>query len=348
MRSSVEVLERDVAEMKALADSIRPASDLLAVHGDSRIKAYLSIRRRFDYSALIVALYASFEQFVEDILRSYVTSLAKSQSYGNLPPKLTAKHLRKSAEFLARGEINLERHPGFTSIQIVENLLSCLKGSAEYQLNSIAVTAHDRNIRYEELAMLFSSIGLVHDSLRQADPLIDWFVSDQHLVGPRPTQVPATIIKQRLDELVGRRNDVAHRGGNPSDRLGAEEMIGFVDFIGALARSIHTLLVSEYLQQDANKKNSVSLSLLKGPFRDNSIWVVQPPNCTLYVNQPAFALSKTFLVRWGRIRSLKIKGEDRTTINENEICDSVGVLFDFAAPPTSRVFVSKADDNFAW
>jgi RiboL-PSP-HEPN len=112
VRSSLDALERDIAEMRVMASAIKPANDLLAASTDPDFKAYLSVRRRFDYSALIVALYASFERFVEDILTSYVNIIAKRGSYGSLPPKLTNKHLQKTAELLARGEIDQARYPG--------------------------------------------------------------------------------------------------------------------------------------------------------------------------------------------------------------------------------------------
>ena len=71
-----------------MASAIKPASELLANSPSPEVKAYLSVRRRFDYSSLIVALYASFEQFVEDILTSYVNIIAKQVSYGSLPDRI--------------------------------------------------------------------------------------------------------------------------------------------------------------------------------------------------------------------------------------------------------------------
>jgi len=68
MRSSVDALERDISEMKAMASAIKPAIDILAQSTNPDLKTYLSVRRRFEYAALIVILYASFERFVEDIL----------------------------------------------------------------------------------------------------------------------------------------------------------------------------------------------------------------------------------------------------------------------------------------
>jgi hypothetical protein len=114
MRSTVDELERDIAEMRAMASAIKPATDLLAKSPNSDVKAYLSVRRRFDYSALVVALYASFERFVEDILTSYTKIITEQEKYGTLPVKLVNKHLKRTAELSGKNEIDQFHYPGVT------------------------------------------------------------------------------------------------------------------------------------------------------------------------------------------------------------------------------------------
>jgi hypothetical protein len=330
-----------------MASAIKPASDLLAKSTNPEVKAYLSVRRRFDYSALMVALYASFERFVEDILSSYITIIAKHDRYGSLPPKLTDKHLRKTAELLAKGEIDQLRYPGLTHFQLIENLFHCLSGNSPYELNHIAVTAHDRNIRYEEMGALLKIVDLSHDHVRQAQPLIYWYYEDQRM-SARPASVPETVVRQRLDNFVERRNDVAHRGGNPSDRLGAEEMQDLVEFVSALAHSIFTLFVSHYLRKrHVGAAHCERLNLVEGPYKKQQIWVVEGPKSRLHVKQPAFALSSTFLVRWGRVQNLQIDGVDQTSVEPNGP-GSVGVLLDFPVPRNAEAYVLRAEDELIW
>jgi hypothetical protein len=348
MRSSVDALESDIAEMRAMASAIKPANDLLAKSTDPDVKVYLSVRRRFDYSALIVALYASFERFVEDMLSSYVQTVAKQGSYGSLPAGLTGKHLQKTAELLAKGEIDPMRYPGVTPLQLIENLFHCLSGKSPYDLNHVAVAAHDKNIRYDELGALLRLVDVSHDAVRRAKPLIDWYYDNQKMTGERPNLVPATVIQQRLDNLVERRNDVAHRGGNPSDRLGVEEMRGLVDFVLALARSVFTLFVSHYLRKrHVGAGGCAPLKLVEGPYQDQHIWVVERPLCRLHVSQPAFALSSSFLARWGRVQNLQIDGVDHTFVEPGG-AEPVGVLLDFPAPRSAQVHVLSGEDDVIW
>jgi RiboL-PSP-HEPN len=331
-----------------MASAIKPASELLATSTHPDVKAYLSVRRRFDYSALIVALYASFERFVEDILTSYVKTIANQDSYELLPRRLTGKHLQKTAEFLSKGDIDQIRYPGVTHFQLIENLYQCLSGRSPYALNHAAVAAHDRNIRYDELGSLLSLVDLSHNAVRQAQPLIDWYYEDQKMTGPPPSSVPATAVEQRLDNLVERRNDVAHRGGSPSDRLGVDEMQSLVEFVAALARSVFTLFVSHYLRKrHVGATDCERLALVKGPYQKKHVWVVRRPESRLHLKQPVFALSSTFLVRYGRVQKLQINGLDQTSV-EPDGTESVGVQLDFPAPRGAEVYVLGSEDESIW
>jgi hypothetical protein len=318
VRSSIDALERDVSEISAMARSINPINQLLTSSTNPEVQAYLQVRRRFDYSAVIIALYASFERFVEDIVTSYVAIISKQDRYASLPQDLVKKHLLRTAEILSRPRIDEARYPGVTANKLVENLHLCLTGAHPYELNHVAITAHDRNIRYDELGVLLKLVELSHDDVRQAQPLLDWYYRDQNSVGDRPDTVPTIIIRERLDDFVERRNDIAHRGGNPSDRLGAEGLQRLVDFIQALSHSIFTLFVSKYLNKThIGKAGCEQLVRVRNPLQQQTVWIISPPKTDLYVGQPIFALSDRFLVRWGRVKSLQVGDEAYVNIAAN-------------------------------
>lgn len=347
MRSSVEVLLGDIKEIQAMASSIAPVNQLLRASSDPDVRAYLSVRRRFDYSALIVALYAAFEKFVEDIISTYTKTLATRAAYASLPTALVTKHLSKSAELLGRA-IDNSRYPGMTHLQLVENLFMCLSGSSSYNLNHPAITAHDRNLRYSELGSLLTIVELTHDHVRRAEPLLEWYCNEQELTDSQLTEVPQIVVQQRLDNLVERRNDIAHRGGNPSDRLGADEMHQLVDFVLALARSIFIVFVAGYLRKrHVDDANCAQLECSDGPFSKQTVWVVKPPLFRLYVSQPIFAVSSGFLARWGRVQNLQIDDVDYAAVEPGGNRD-IGVKFNFAAPRTAKLYVLGQEDELIW
>jgi hypothetical protein len=257
-------------------------------------------------------------------------------------------NLEFSSTSVSGREGDLLRYPGVTHFQLIANMYHCLSGKTPYDLNYVAVAAHDGNLRFAEMGKLLRVVDVSHDDIRQALPLIEWYYNDRKLTGAAPVSVPTIVVQQRLDELVERRNDVAHRGGNPSNRLGVEEMQALVEFVLALSRSTFILFTSHYLRSHhVDNEDCERMKLVEGPYKKQHVWIVQRPQSPLHINQPAFALSTTLLARWGRVRNLQVDGIDHPRIEPGGP-ESIGVLLDFPAPENAEVYVLRAEDPSVW
>ena len=87
--------------------------------------------------------------------------------------------------------------------------------------------------------------------------------------------------------------------------------------------------------------------LVEGPYKAQRLWVVSKPPCRLHVSQPWFALSSSFLARWGRVKNLQIDGVNHTSVEPGGT-DTVGVMFDFPAPKNAKVYVLDGEDEVIW
>jgi hypothetical protein len=138
VRSTLDELTTELADLKSLVASIAPVNNALSNHQDSLVQQYLSIRRRFDYAAFAVALYASFEKFIENLVIAYVRLESRRVQYAALPPKLMEKHLSGSAELLWRGRLGERRYAGLNQLGVVKNLFECLMSSiTEIRVNTV-------------------------------------------------------------------------------------------------------------------------------------------------------------------------------------------------------------------
>ena len=351
MRSTFDELARELAELRALVDSITPVNSALAGHKDSLVRQYLTIRRRFDYAAFVVALYASFEKFAENLVAAYARIIALRSQYAALPTGLTRKHMVESAELLlAHRRLGEGRYVGVRDLDVVKNLFDCISGATPYALNNVAVVAHALNLRCDELDRLFAAVGIdqVSGGARRADAMVNWWCWSNGLVDPPQDGVPAATVK-RLDDLVERRNQVTHRGGNPVELLGTSEMTDLVNFVEALAKSIFALTVAKYLRgRHVESGEAGQLQLREGPYKDGTVVVVEKPDQRLYVGQPIFAFVKTAGVRWGRILDLQVNDVSSTTIETTATATDVGVAVDFKCAPGVELFVLDADDDVVW
>jgi hypothetical protein len=338
VRSTLDELAKELNELRALVASIVPVNSALAGHQDSLVERYVTIRRRFDYAAFVVALYATFEKFIENLVASYARLEALRVQYADLPPRLVKKHLFRTAELLSRGRLGEGRYAGLRELEVVKNLFECLNGANPYTLNEAAVVAHDANLRAEEINVLFAAVGIdqVCDRARQADALLDWYCSAKELTAPPQDGVPTAAVEERLKDIFERRNQVVHRGGNPDDLLGADEMSDAIGFIDAFSKSVFTVTVGRYLEgRHTMAVHRVQLQQRQddGPYKNGTVVIVEKPAQRLLVGQPLFVIVEATGARWGRIQSLMVDDAHVEAVEpEDSAANGIGVALDFKCP----------------
>ncbi|WP_437591338.1 HEPN domain-containing protein [Sorangium sp. So ce1000] len=354
MRSTLDELTKELKELRALVASIAPVNSALAAHHDSLVRQYVMIRRRFDYAAFAVALYASFEKFIENLVAAYARLVTRRLQYADLPPKLVKKHLSRTAEILSRGRLGEGRYGGLREIDVVKNLFECLNGVTPYTLNEAAVIAHDLNLRAGEIDALFGTVGIeqVCDRVRHADAMVEWYCTSNELATPPLDGVPTATIEERLKDIVERRNQVAHRGGNPVDLLGVDAMNDALRFIEAFSKSVFAMAVGRYLQ-DHHAAPGQGIQLQQrhddGPYKNGTVVVVEKPAQRLFVGQPVFLVINTAGARWGRIQTLKV---DDTAVEAVEpgatAANGVGIAVNFKCPKGAILVALAAEDDLVW
>lgn len=348
MRSTIDELVSELAELSALVASIAPVNSVLADHQDSLVRKYVTIRRRFDYAAFVVALYASFEKFIENLVAAYARLASLRVQYADLPPKLVKKHLLRTADILARGRVGEGRYTGLSEVDIVKNLLDCLNGTTPYTLNEAAIVAHDRNLRINDIDELFAAVGIdtVCDRVRRADALLKWYRTSDG----RADTVPDGTVKRRLDEFVERRNQVAHRGGTPANLLGVDEMSEVLGFIEAFSKSVFGIVVGQYLKgQHAASGIDLTQRPGDGPYKGGTVVVVEKPAQRLFVGQPLFVVVESTGARWGRIKSMKIDDTNvRSVEPDTDAPNGIGIALKFKCPKGAPLIALADEDDVVW
>lgn len=354
MRSTLDELTKELAELMALVESINPVNAALSGHESSLVRQYVRVRRRFDYAAFAVALYASFEKFIENLVAAFAQLESRRLQYTELPQKLVTKHRIQTAEMLSRGRIGEGRYVGLTELDVVKNLFECLNGNTPYSLNEAAVVAHDRNLRANEIDTLFAAVGIenVCKRVRRGDALLKWYRKVKGL-DACPDGVPTTVIEERIKDLVERRNQIAHRGGAPHDQLpGIDEMFDSVGFILAFGCSVFAITVGKYLE--THHAESAGRADLKqrqddGPFEDGTVVIVEKPTQRLFVGQPVFVIVKSTSARWGRIQSLQVDDSRiQVFLPEDKAPSGIGIKLDFKCPSNAILIALAKDDDIVW
>ena len=350
MRSTIDELRRDLSDLRLLVESIGPATTALARHSDSSVKQYLLIRRRFDYAAFVVGLYAAFEGFAEDLAASYASSIARHCSYGELPEKLRKAHLRKSAEVLARDRFGKGQFSDNSELGIVRNLFDCLKNDRPYALNHEVLASHDGNLRFERLSELFTLVGIerIGDRVAEGQAFRAWFGRSQGRELRPEEKVPKEFFPEKLGDVVERRNRVAH-GGLVDERQGPREMGETLEFIQVLCETLYDCAVSDYLRTSyVVKPTAVPLTRVDGPLKGKKVVIVRKPSALLRNGQCAFVLVEGGHARRGRIKNLQLDGANVMSVSGDGPDTDIGVELDFDCSKMKGLYILPEEDDLVW
>ena len=199
--------------------------------------------------------------------------------------------------------------------------------------------------------MLFAAVGIekVCDRVRRADALLRWYCAANGLDAP-PQDVPAGIVEARLKDIVERRNEVSHRGGNPDNLLGADEMGDALRFIEAFSMSVFSLAVGGYLQRH-HAATDLQLHQREGdgPYKNGMVVVVEKPAHRLFVGQPVFVILDSPGTRWGRIKGIKVDDADVQAVEVGAAAaNGIGIALDFKCPKGATLVALAADDDVVW
>lgn len=354
MRSTLDELKRELDELRDFVASIAYVNEALGTYAAPEVRGFAALRRRFDNAAFVVALYASFEAYIEKLAAAFAGLEAQRLPYADLPQRLVTKHLQRSADLLARGRLGEGRHAGLTHAGVVANLHNCLSGETPYSLNSPAIVWHDANLRVKDVDEIFLPLGIdnICTLVRKGDALVEWHVAVQGLSAAPPEGVPYTVIEKRLNDVVERRNQVAHRGGNPEDLLGIADMNEAIDFISALSADIFSIVVGYYLRARHSPVSGVTrLNQVPGdgPYLDGKVVVVSTSAIPLSVGQAIFVIRVSGAARWGRIQSLQLDGANINTFAVGKpVPEGIGIRLDFACPENATLVALQSEDDLVW
>lgn len=360
MYSILEQLLTELSSLESFVSSITPVNNALSTHPDTSVRKYLTLRRQYDYAAFVVALYASFERFTETLVAEYARQISSFTQYKDLPETLTKKHLMQSAEMLSRKRLGEGRYANLSPVSVAESLFNCLSGAQSYSLTSEAVIAHDANLRFADVGKLLGDVGILDfcQNLPTAESIWEWFVrveleseGDAETIKRTPEMDGAikTIFETRLNDLVERRNEVAHRGGNADELLGQAEMLSRIGTIRTLAEAMFEISSSSYLRLRTKDKSYASqVEIVEGPYKSGSVIVISPPSVPLSRGQPSFVLYANGRVRWGTVLGLMVNNQPTDAISPGEIDGSVGVELDIRCNKNSEVWINNAPDLTVW
>lgn len=293
-----------------------------------------SDQRRFAYIACISALYASFENFAERVAFRFGEMLLANPANPTVEQiaNLRKRCVRNASTLFAQG-LGVGRYEEVTELDVARSLASCLDDSgAPIDLRLELVSYHSSNLRWESLAELFSwAASSLHGKIQNSDAVRNWMsltldVSESTLAGT---------LKNELDDLVERRNEVAHRA-IPEEILSHEHLLAKVSYIEAISLGLVASLASMLIECSIDNNETTSLGSPTEILKDKRVIVI--PSLQTAVSEGDHILARgANSIRWGRVLEVMV---DSSRVPRADAGVEVGLLLNFA--------VQKKPDIHLW
>ncbi|MGI5233734.1 HEPN domain-containing protein [Actinoallomurus sp. CA-142502] len=281
-------------------------------------------QRRFAYIACISALYSSFENFAERLAFRFSEMLLADPS--NLSTEqmssLRRRYVRNASALLSQS-LGVGRYREITEFDVAKSLASCLdEATPTFDLRLELIALHNSNLRWDSLPELFQwAVPDLQNKIRNSDAVASWSsrtnnVTESTLMG---------VLKAELDDLVERRNEVAHRA-IPDEIQSYERLLAKVDFIDAISLGLVASLAGPLLDISIKNGETVSLGVPTEYFRSNRVVVI--PSLESSVSEgDCIVMPGAKTTRWGRVLEIQLDGNRVRQAHDGM---EVGLHLDFA------------------
>ncbi|MGH2343244.1 MAE_28990/MAE_18760 family HEPN-like nuclease (plasmid) [Segnochrobactraceae bacterium EtOH-i3] len=275
MKSDLLALQTELLEVTSLIKAQKSADDLSQsvsrLTGDHEplaqsAREIIGVRntmRKYQYISVIVALYGAMEQYVESIISSYLRIIPNiCGRYGQIPEHLRKKHHELTVEYLTAIKMNRVNDPEDETV-VVRRLALCRNKSVRYEFNTRAFALRTANMSFDRMKMVLSNLG-IGVTPRRLTNTQSYRSFYEHKNGKQPPSLgdaEARAVFSDVDNLVDRRNRVAHGANNVDDIEGPAILLERVEHLLMYARAIHEIVEDHVLRLGSEMKRSQALGV---------------------------------------------------------------------------------------
>ncbi len=290
-------------------------------------------QRRFAYIACISALYSSFENYAERVAFRFGEMLL-AQSSNVTPEQLSNLRRRyvRNASVLLNQSLGAGRYREVTEFDVAKSLASCLDNSTpSFDLRLELIALHSSNLRLDALCELYQwAVSDLQDKIARSDAVDSW--------GSRAENANARtlkdVLRNELDDLVERRNEVAHRA-IPDEILSYERLLAMIDFIEAISLGLIATLATPLLEASIKDGGTASLGIPNECFQKNRVAIIPSLESAVstgdYIIQPGVTST-----RWGRVLGIQMNDKP---VPRADAGTEVGLLFDFQVRKKTKILL---------
>ncbi len=268
----------------------------------------------FNYRANIISLYGAFECFIEEVFKEYIEQLRHIiPQYNSLNKKIKDNYFDNVAKL--HSKLHYAKFSHITELKIVQNLEKVI-AQDNNEILAEPFLCNGGNYKHKIICDLMSSVGIdnIDCNIILLSPLSDLLLEST----PNKEQ-QRKMVAMRLEELVDRRNEVAH-GAISDDIIDIDRFEEILKFTRAYCYSLNELLECELLE--CRWEQLPSMSYIPTKVHRNSIAELKVTNFQLNIGDKLLIKRPKFPAYVEvEVLGLRIKNNLTGTIEENDSID---------------------------
>ena len=217
------------------------------------LKKRISKEKVFNYNANIISLYGYFEQYVEALIEEYVDMLITIVNQFDMNTNIVKNQFFDKWERL-HNKISYPKYAHLTEEKLIQSLYEAKIGNKNHLIPEYYFQ-NGGNYKHSVICDCFKSLGMedISQKIKYYDPLCSYFKSKGIF------EQNEDILYEPLNDLVARRNDVAH--GNNSDIIDLSYFKEYVEYVELYARTLNALLDDKLTELKWNNTKSSVINI---------------------------------------------------------------------------------------
>ncbi len=233
--ASCVVVETDNEQIKTSINQLK-----------EHLRSFGRDKQIFEYKAAIISLYGLLEKYVELWIKEYLDSLASVvPEYNQIDEKIRNNHFELSLKLINTiMSRQSAKYQHLTKEKILHKLNSCIVSPKNYQINAEAFVLSSGNLKHKKISDLFNLLNInLNDKLMKNESL----KREIGLQNPENKD----ILYNKINELVERRNEIAHGSETSDNILSVSELEPYIQFLDVYCQAIFEILSEEFIKQES-------------------------------------------------------------------------------------------------
>jgi hypothetical protein len=237
--SAYAVLETDNEQIRNLLNTLKEHD-----------RSFRTDKRIFEYKASIISLYGLLEKYVELWIKEYLDSLSNVvPEYNKIDQKIRDNHFELSLKLINTiTSRETAKYQHFTKEEVLKKLNDCIVNPTKYQINTDAFVLLSGNLKHNKIVELFNKLNLdLNDELLKNEELKNEIGLNQNTI----SRIEKDILYNKINDLVERRNQIAHGSEEVDDILSISELEPYIQFLEKYCQAIFQTLFEQVIKNES-------------------------------------------------------------------------------------------------